>query len=129
MVNGWTLTTSAMVSFHHKKHHYIIIILSVANEKKEEDGTELDTVMTKEDETILNEVKSSFPCWLGEDSKQSFMKRTDWILAISKFVITILFVLLLTLAVGLFIRQAKNISIWVLKQDGHFHPETNATLI
>ena len=101
----------------------------MTNEEKERDETEIDTVMTKEDETVLNQVKSSFPCWLGEDSKQSFMKRTDWILAISKFVFTILFVLLLTLAVGLFIRQAKNISIWFIKQDGHFHTENNATII
>ena len=111
------------------QYGYFILILSVANEKKERDETDLDTVMTKEDEAVLKKVKSSFPCWLGEDSKQSLMKRTDWILAITKFVLTLLIVLLLTLAVGAFIRQAKNISIWFEKQDGHVHSENNATMI
>ena len=91
----------------------------MAREIKESNGNNLVTSISEEDEAVLKKVKSSFPCWQKDALKQSFLKRTDWSLALSKFVVTVLFVWLLIVAVGSFIRQAKDISVWFLHSDGH----------
>ena len=78
---------------------------------------------TSEEEVVLSKVKSSFPCWLEEGSKKSFLRRTNWKLAIIKFVVTLIFVLLVIFAVGTFIRQAKCISIWFLQSGSNSDPE------
>ena len=79
----------------------------------------METMMSEEEKSVLEQVKGTFPCWQSKQLKKEIVRSTNWRFAKEKLVLIVLFILIASFVVGKFIRQTKYISIWWHKNFGH----------
>ena len=100
-------------------YFFLFPFFAVSAENIDKDIISMETMMSEEEKSVLEQVKGTFPCWQSKQLKKKIMRSTNWRFAKDKSVLIVLFILIASFVVGKFIRQTKYISIWWHNSFGH----------